>query len=113
MIDPQQAILLAAAANEPIQKIEDSLIGLLNTVLYKAILPIGAGLIVIAVIIAGYRYILGDPKAGKSALVAAVIGTVIVILSYWIIVQLVVPAINGVPSTVPSGPPGHWSDPGA
>lgn len=113
MIDPQHPMLLAAANNDAILQLEDKIMGLLYTVLVQAIIPIGSGVIVIAIIIAGFRYILGDPKSGKSALVAAVVGAIIVILSYFIIEQIVVPAINGAASDVPSGPPGHWTDQGA
>ena len=49
------------------------------------LLQLGSGIVVLMIIFAGLKYITGDPKGGKSALMAAVIGTAIVLLARVII----------------------------
>ena len=94
---------LAEAVNtDHIQNLQDKLLGLIITLTNDIVLPIGSGLIIIAIILAGFRYLQGDAKGGKAALVAAITGLVIVLLSYFIIYQLLVPALNGAPPAAPS-----------
>jgi len=49
------------------------------------ILEVAGGLIVLALVIAGFHYITGNAKQGKTAIAAAVIGLIIVIFSYSIL----------------------------
>ncbi len=84
--------------SDHIQAIQDSLVNFISVAINQFALPIGSGLIVIAIILAGFRYLQGDAKGGKTALTAAIVGLVIVVLSYFIIYQVVVPAIQGDPT---------------
>lgn len=99
MVYDHLALLIAQAdsniGTESVAKLQDRLLGLLDIFINNIILPIGSGLIIIALILAGFKYIQGDPKSGKSAVMAAVIGLVIVLVSKVIVYQIVVDAIKG------------------
>jgi len=78
----------------------DSLVG-------QVILPV-AGIVVFGMIIwGGFKYIQGDPEAGKKTLTAAVIGLVIVALSAVIVTQVINIIEGDIPSAEEGGDEGE------
>lgn len=53
------------------------------------LMPLAAGVVVIMIIWSGIKYISGDAEGGKRSLLAAIIGLIIVLISFTIIRTLV------------------------
>jgi len=53
------------------------------------LLPVAGAIIVLMIIWGGFQYIQGNPEAGKKTLTAAIIGLVIVVISFLIVNEIV------------------------
>ncbi len=89
MISP---FLIAAASSSggggALATIQTRLTDIMIVIINTYLLPLGGSLIIIAIILAGLRYIQGDAKGGKTALIAAVTGLAIVLLAYVLLGQV-------------------------
>jgi type IV secretory pathway VirB2 component (pilin) len=91
---------VALAADEAATTGVDQLTGLLNDVVSLIvqvidwILPFAGGIVVIMVIIGGIQTMIGQKDTGKKTIIAALVGTAIVVLSY-AIVNMLEPLVRG------------------
>lgn len=53
------------------------------------LMPLAAGIVIIMIIWSGIKYFIGDAEGGKKSLLAAIIGLIIVLISFTIIRTLV------------------------
>lgn len=60
----------------------------------RFLLPTAGAIIVIMIIWGGFKYIQGDPENGKKILTAAIIGLVIIVLSF-LIINLINSIVSG------------------
>lgn len=72
------------ATPKVIGEINTKIIGILGTV-ETILYQVGGGLIILAIILSGFRYLTGDAKGGKSALIAAITGLAIILFAYFIL----------------------------
>lgn len=70
-------------AVDSLNTLKETVFALLGNV-QDMILAVGGGIIMLMVIISGIRYMTGDVKGGKAGIIAAAIGTAIVLLAYTI-----------------------------
>lgn len=81
----QNAENLQNEATQPvITEINNKILNILSSV-QTLLYQVGGGLIILAVVLSGFRYLTGDAKGGKSALIAAITGLAIILLAYFIL----------------------------
>ena len=90
----QIAQALEDPGTEAIDNIATRLEGLLAQ-LYTTMVWVAYPLILIGIVIAGYKYITGDAKGGKSGLIAAIVGLVIFVLARVIIYTMICNDVAG------------------
>ena len=69
-----------AASNDPVKSIIGRFDGLISQ-LAALLIMLAYPLILIGIVLAGYKYITGDPKGGKAGLMAAIVGAAIFIFA--------------------------------